>query len=60
MQTLKGCSAPTARKEIKRVREILGLSDNEPLMLRQLAAVWDCPVKDLAEALYSKPKKLAA
>lgn len=57
---IKGCSPPTARKEWRRVREILKLSDKEPLMLRDLAAVYDCDTKELAEILYNTGKKMAA
>jgi hypothetical protein len=60
MQLLKGCSYPTARKELARIREALQLREREPLQLRQLAAFWDCSTKELAEALYYIPKKQAA
>jgi hypothetical protein len=60
IQILRGCSAPTARKELYRVREILQLKKNESLMLRDLAAVWNCEARELAEELYLNCRKLAA
>jgi len=60
IKKLKNCSDPTARKELRRVREILKLEKDEPLMLKDLAAVWDTSVVDLAKELYSAPNKLAA
>jgi hypothetical protein len=55
-QILRGCSYPTARKELARIRVELGLKEKEPLMLRQLAALWGCPTKEMAESLYSPGK----
>jgi hypothetical protein len=57
---LKGCSPPTARKEYRRVRDVLQLAAKEPLKLRDLAAVWNCPVDELAKELYLPVKKHAA
>jgi hypothetical protein len=36
---------------------VLELKKNEPLRLRDLAAVWDAPVEQLAETLYNFKKK---
>jgi hypothetical protein len=60
IQHLKGCSQPTARKEFRRVREVLQLQPKEPLKLRDLAAAWDCTVDELAQTLYLSAKKKAA
>ncbi len=57
MQLLKGCCYTTARKELARIRLTLGLADQEPLQLRQLAELWGCPTKELAESLYSVGKR---
>jgi hypothetical protein len=57
---LKECSAPTARKELQRVREVLKLAKREPLMLKDLAAVWGTSCFDLANELYNTNKKMAA
>jgi hypothetical protein len=51
-QVLKGCCYPTARKELARIRLELGLDTKQPLMLRQLASLWNCPTEELAKALY--------
>jgi len=57
IQKLKGCSSPTARKELKRVRELLHLKEKEPLMLKDLAAAWGACTKELATELYNSHKK---
>jgi hypothetical protein len=55
---LRGCSYPTARKEWKRVSDILGGS--RQIMLKELAAVWNVQTEDLAKSLYLTYKKQAA
>ncbi len=56
IQQLRGCSYTTARKEWNAIRDALGVRQ---LMCRQLAAYWDVPVQELAEALYYPLKKQA-
>lgn len=51
---LQGTCYNTARKEYQRVKDVLGLTRGQPLMLRHLAAAWDAQAEDLAKALHMK------
>lgn len=55
IQVLRGCCYATARKEW---RSILDAKGARQLSLRELAAHWDVPVKELAEILYKPAKRL--
>lgn len=56
VSVLRNVCYKTARKEWHAMRDALGLEKKEPLKLKDVAAYWDLPVKDLATALYSIKK----
>jgi hypothetical protein len=52
ISVLRGVCYKTARKEWKAIRDVLSLTEKEPLKLKDVAAYWDLPTADLANALY--------
>lgn len=54
---LRKVSYTTARKEWNLLRAVLLLKDKEPLKLRDVAAYYGIPTKDLAETLYNYKEK---